>query len=103
GADRLLHKPVRAGLLIVLRREDPPGAAYVGGADQDREIEERLVKMKDDGFVADQLYALRLLAQYVLPGATVMVIAPFHVLRRERAAVVEFEARAQHHIAALAV
>ena len=51
--------------------------------------------MEHDGVVADDLDSLRPLLQHLLPGAAVMLVAPFHVLRRDGRAVVEFEAGAQ--------
>src|SRR5207248_9790058 len=72
GADRLLHKAFRTGLLVVLRRYDPAGAADIAGAEQDRKIRERLLEMEPDGVLADDLDAVGLRFQHVAPGAAVV-------------------------------
>ena len=59
--------------------------------------------MESDGAVVHQLDTLRPLTQHLAPGTAIVLVAPFHIGRRDRCAVVEFGARAQPERRALRV
>src|SRR5207244_6077872 len=95
GADRLLGKPVRSDFLVILSRDDPAGAADIGRAEQPWEIEKRPFEGKTQRVVVNDLDTVGLVVQHLGPSAAVVLVAPFDVFRRDRSAIVEFEARAQ--------
>ena len=95
GADRLLGKPVRSDFLVILSGDDPAGAADIGRAEQPWEIEKRPVEGKTQRVVVNDLDTVGLVVQHLGPSAAVVLVAPFDVFRRDRSAIVEFEARAQ--------
>jgi hypothetical protein len=80
-ADRLLHEPVRPGLLIIAGRNHPPRTAYIAGAEQNRKIEERLLEVEAQGVVPDDLHRIRLLVKHLAPGAVIVLVTPFHIDR----------------------
>src|SRR5205823_2418506 len=84
GTDRLLHEPVRPGLLIIAGRNDPPRATHIAGAEQDRKIEERLLEGKAQSVVADDFHPVRLFVKHLAPGAVIVLIAPFDIAGRDR-------------------
>src|ERR1043165_6194486 len=87
GADRFLQKIRLPDALIIFCRDHPSAAAHVRGAHQDGEVEKRFVKMEPNGALADDLDVLGSLGENVLPGAAVMLVTPFHVLRSDRRSV----------------
>src|SRR6059036_755964 len=102
-ADRLLLEAVRAHLLVVLLGHNPAGAGDVGGAEQDREVEEWLLEDEADRAVVDDLNPIGLLLEHVGLRAPVVLVAELHVLRRDRLTVVELEPLAQRERRALRV
>ncbi len=95
GADRLALEPVRADLLVILRRHDPAGAVDVAGAHQQEEVQERLLELEADGSAVDDLDRFGLALEGGGQGAAVILVAELHVFGRDRLAVVELGALAQ--------
>ncbi len=102
-ADRLLHESGLADPFVVLLRYHPPGTANIAGAEQDREVEERFLEMELDGAVVDEIDTVQPFFAHRRPRAVVILEAPFHVLRRDRCAVMELDARPQPESGALGV
>ena len=102
-ADRLLGEGVLADLLIVFRRDDPPGAADIGRPDQRRKIEKRHVEHKADRAVVDYLDARGFLMHHLGPRTLVMLVAPGDIGRSDRGAVMKLEPRAEPEYGALRV
>ena len=103
GANRLLQEPGLPHLFVIFRWHHPAGTADVGGSQQDGEVEERLLEVEPDGVVVDDLHAIGICFQNLTPGATVVLIAPFDVRRRDRRTVVELCAWPQRKGRALGV
>ena len=103
GADGLLLEAIRSDLLVVLLRHDPAGSRDVGGAEEDGEVEERLLEDEANRAVVHDLDALGFLLEDVGLGAAVVLVAELHVLRSDWVAVVELDALAQGERGALGV
>src|SRR6266436_932128 len=46
STDRLCGKAVLSDLFVIIRRDDPSGAADIGGTDQPREVQERSLELE---------------------------------------------------------
>jgi hypothetical protein len=86
-----MHEPGVPDLLVIFRRHYPAGTAHIGGAEQARKIEKRLLEVEAHCVVAGNLHTLGVVMHHVAPGAAIMLKAPFDVRRRHRAAVVKFD------------
>src|SRR4029077_14950911 len=95
--------PVLPDRLIVFRRNDPAGPAHIGGAQQDRKIEKRLLEVEADGATVDDLDPLGLLVKHFARRAVIMLVAPFDIFGRDRHPVVELDVRPQPEGSALSV
>jgi hypothetical protein len=51
--------------------------------------------VKANRAVVDDLHRLRILVQQIAPGAAIVLVAPFDVIRRYRVAIVKFDPAAQ--------
>ena len=84
SANRLLRELGLSGLLVVFRRDNPARATDIGRAEQDQKIEKRFREVKTNGTVVDDFDSLRSFVQHIPPGAPVVLVAPFDVVRGNR-------------------
>ena len=94
GAHGTGFEAVLAHLLVIVPGNDPSDPA-AGAAVEIEEVDERPLEVEDDRAVVHELDALDLVLEVLEAEATIVLVGPFHVGRRERMAVLEFQARAQ--------
>jgi hypothetical protein len=61
-----MHEPGVPDLLVIFRRHYPAGTAHIGGAEQDRKIEKRLLEVEAHCVVADNLHTLGVVVEDML-------------------------------------
>src|SRR5215468_8572613 len=103
GANRLTLEPIRTNLLVVLGRDDPTGAGNVAGAEQQQEIEKRLLEPEANGAFVNDVDGFGLGLKRGRQCPAVALVAKLDVFGRNRLAVVKEHPLAQPKSGALAV
>src|SRR5439155_4816395 len=85
---------VLADTVVIVPGNDPPDPA-AGPVVEVEEVDKRALEVKDDGAIVDDLDVLELVLEELEVEPSIVLVRPFDVGRRQRMAVLEFEARTQ--------
>src|SRR2546428_13423030 len=94
GAHGTGFEAVLAHLLVIVPGNDPPDPA-TGPAVEIEEVNERPLEVEDNRAVVHDLDVLDLILKVLEVEATIVLVGPLDVRRRERTAILEFQTGAQ--------